>query len=212
LHRFAANTAVGGSAVIRSIAGKIAILIATVLLSACTTPESDLVVAPQPLHLSRAPAYQLQGHLGLDLRALHDGVVVRQKTSFTGSEYRLAEASRRTMADAAKHLFTQTTEILPESTRKYPRGYFDIVIQPRAKNIAVTRTDDNKVIVSMVFELTYHSGRGKLLGSETLPGEGSTQGSLIPQPADTKRAIAAALENMGRRFVEDVPNSKFIGG
>ena len=197
---------------LRSITGKIAILIATVLLSACATAESDLVIAPQPLHLSRPPAYQLQGHLGLDLRALHDGVVVRQKTGFTGGEYQVAEASRRMMADAAKHLFTQITEIPPASTRKYPRGYFDIVIQPKAKNIAVTRTDGSTVNVSMAFELTYHTGRGKLLGSETLLGEGSTQGSLIPQPADTKRAIAAALEDMGRRFVEEVPNSKFIGG
>ena len=50
------------------------------------------------------------------------------------------------------------------------------------------------------------------VGFETLLGEGSTQGSIIAQPADTKRAIAAALEDMGRRFVEEVPNSKFLGG
>ena len=197
---------------IRSAAAKTAILIATLLLSACVASESDLVVAPQPLHLSRPATYQLQGHLGLDLRALHDGVVVRQKSSFAGSEYQLAEASRRMMGDAAKHVFTQTTEILPESKKKYPRGYFDLVIQPKAKEIAVTKTDGNTVNVFMVFVLTYRSGRGKYLGFETLLGEGSTQGSIIAQPADTKRAIAAALEDMGRRFVEEVPNSKFLGG
>jgi len=198
--------------VIRSVAANTAILIATLLLSACVASESNLVVAPQPLHLSRPATYQLQGHLGLDLRALHDGVVVRQKSSFSGAEYQLAEASRRMMGDAAKHVFTQTTEILPESKEKYPRGYFDLVIQPKAKEIAVTKTDGNTVNVFMVFVLTYRSGRGKYLGFETLLGEGSTQGSIIAQPADTKRAIAAALEDMGRRFVEEVPNSKFLGG
>ncbi|MDH3701443.1 MAG: hypothetical protein OEU46_09015 [Alphaproteobacteria bacterium] len=197
---------------IRSVAANTAILIATLLLSACVASESNLVVAPQPLHLSRPATYQLQGHLGLDLRALHDGVVVRQKSSFSGAEYQLAEASRRMMGDAAKHVFTQTTEILPESKEKYPRGYFDLVIQPKAKEIAVTKTDGNTVNVFMVFVLTYRSGRGKYLGFETLLGEGSTQGSIIAQPADTKRAIAAALEDMGRRFVEEVPNSKFLGG
>lgn len=188
------------------------ILVAALLLGACTTAQSDLVIAPQPLHLSRAPTYQLQGHLGLDLRALHDGIVVRQKSNFAGAEFRMAEASRRMMADAAKHIFTQTTEILPESTQKYPRGYFDIIIQPKAKEISVSKTDGNTVNVFMVFELTYRTGRDKYLGSETLLGKGSTQGSLITQPADTKRAIAAALEDMGRRFVEEVPNSKFLGG
>ena len=197
---------------IRSVAAKTAILIATLLLSACVASEGDLVVAPQPLHLSRPATYQLQGHLGLDLRALHDGVVVRQKSSFAGTEFQLAEASRRMMGDAAKHVFTQTTEILPESKKKFPRGYFDLVIQPKAKEIAVTKTDGNTVNVFMVFVLTYRTGRGKYLGFETLLGEGSTQGSIIAQPADTKRAIAAALEDMGRRFVEEVPNSKFLGG
>ncbi len=188
------------------------ILVAALLLGACTTAQSDLVIAPQPLHLSRAPTYQLQGHLGLDLRALHDGIVVRQKSNFADAEFRMAEASRRMMADAAKHIFTQTTEILPKSTQKYPRGYFDIIIQPKAKEISVTKTDGNTVNVFMVFVLTYRTGRDKYLGFETLLGEGSTQSSLIAQPADTKRAIAAALEDMGRRFVEEVPNSKFLGG
>ncbi len=197
---------------IRSVAGKTAILIVTLLLGACAAPESDLVIAPQPLHLSRPPTYQLQGHLGLDLRALHDGIVVRQKSNLAGAEFRMAEASRRMMADAAKQIFTQTTEIPPESTKKYPRGYFDIVIQPKAKEIAVTKTEANTVNVFMVFVLTYRTGRGKYLGFETLLGEGSTQGSLNAQPADTKRAIAAALEDMGRRFVDEVPNSKFLGG
>ena len=197
---------------IRSVAARTAILVAILLLGACAAPKSDLVVDPQPLHLSRAPTYQLQGHLGLDLRALHDGVVVRQKSSFSGAEFQLAEASRRMMGDAAKHVFTQTTEIMPGSTEKFPRGYFDIVIQPKAKEIAVTRTNGDTVNVFMVFVLDYRSGRGKYLGFETLLGEGSTQGSLVAQPADTKRAIAAALEDMGRRFVEEVPNSKFLGG